>query len=292
MKKNYMCACLCLLLILCPSIVTASDITLDIDGNKIVSDVTPEVKNGTTFVPLRVVSESLGAEVEYNGGIVTVAKEGQRIVLPLDGSAVKVYLADGQEQTMNLDSGVFVKKGRTMVPLRFVAEALNMQVNYLSGEQKVQIISRKNLVIDGLDLKYATTYTRIGMGRRLEQFSGYGVPAAMYETLQNGLLREVAEPNTPYGSMFEISDYYMEQYIVGFYEETPLYKKNSGENATNANFSFVLYKMLEGTFEYGSDSQYLLYDVQNGKWYIFAAESYDVFTKLLAENKGVLLETI
>lgn len=270
----------------------AADIVISIDGKEIAADVAPEVKNNRTYVPIRVVAENLGAVVDYRDGAVTIAKEDRIVVLSLDGQEAKRQSADGQEQTVNLDGGVFVKNGRTMVPLRFVAEAMDMQVNYLPSEHKVTVIGREPLAVDGISLKYATTYSRIGMSRSLKQYSGYSDVAAIYETLQNGLLREVAEPKTPYGSMFEISDYYMEQYVVGFYDEEPLYKENSGENATNADLGLVLYKMLEGTFEYGSDSQYLLYDVQKDKWYVFAAESYDEFERLLLGMDVVVLEVM
>ncbi len=293
-KKNWLIS-LILAGVMCLSLsgnVFAADMTILLDGNKIVSDVVPEVRNGTTFVPLRVVSENLGAVVYYQDGTVTIAREDRIVVLSLDGQEAKVRSADGQEQTVNLDGGVFVNNGRTMVPLRFVAEAMDMQVNYLPGEQRITVTGREPLVVDGISLKYATTYSRIGMSRSLKQYSGYGEVAAMHESLQSGILREVAEPETDYGSMFEISDYYMEQYMVGFYDEEPLRKENSGENATDAALRLVLYKMLEGTPEYGGDSRHLLYDMQKDKWYVFAAESYDEFVRLLAGMDGVLLEAM
>ncbi len=294
MKKRLCCtACmLSLMVTLWPGTAAAAGITLEIDGQNIAGDAAPMLKNSRTYVPLRAVGEHLGAVVDYKDGTVTVAKEGQVIVLPLNGTAAEVQSADGQKQMMNLDGGAFVHKGRTMVPLRFVAEAMDMQVDYLAGEQKVKVISAKPLLVDGVELKYATTYNRIGMNRDLRLYANYADSAAMYGILQDGIVREVAAPKTAYGSLFEISDYYMEQYAVGFYDETPTYKENSGENATNAELSFVLYKMLEGTPEYGSDSQHLLYDVQNDSWYVFSADSYEQFVQLLAEKENRVLDSV
>lgn len=294
MKKRlcYTACMLGLMLTLWPGTAAAADITLEIDGQNIAGDAAPMLKSSRTYVPLRAVGEHLRAVVDYKDGTVTVAHEGQVIVLPVDGTTAEVQSADGHKQTVNLEGGAFVHNARTMVPLRFVAEAMDMQVDYLAAEQKVKVISTKPLLVDGVELKYATAYNRIGMNRELRLYANYADSATMYEILQAGMVREVAAPKTAYGSLFEISDYYMEQYVVGFYDETPAYKENSGEDATNAELNFVLYKMLEGTPEYGSDSQHLLYDVQNDKWYVFSADSYEKLVQLLAAKENRVLDAV
>lgn len=142
---------------------------------------------------------------------------------------------------------------------------------------------------EGTALQCATAYSRIGMGRSLYQYSDFGDVELMYSTLINGIWHKVDEPKTPYGSMFEISDYYMEQYVVGFYNEAPVYEENSGENATNAVRSFVLYKMLEGEPEYDENGRHLLYDVQENEWYTFRAESFDRLEQLLNDGERDVL---
>lgn len=57
-----------LTMILCRGMpVVASDISIYIDGQKISTDVLPEVHENTIFVPVRMVSEQLGAKVDYYG---------------------------------------------------------------------------------------------------------------------------------------------------------------------------------------------------------------------------------
>lgn len=142
---------------------------------------------------------------------------------------------------------------------------------------------------EGTALQCMTAYSRIGMGRSLYQYSEYGDVELMYSTLMNGMWHKVDEPKTPYGNMFEISDYYMEQYVIGFYNEAPVYEANSGENAGNAKRSFVLYKMLEGEPEYDENGRHLLYDVQKDEWYTFDAESYEQLVQLLADDERTVL---
>lgn len=145
---------------------------------------------------------------------------------------------------------------------------------------------------DGENFNYATNYTRVGMVRTLDCYTGNEAAAAIYNSLQYGRLREVSEPETPYGSLFEVYDYYMEQYILGFSEAAPQYARGSGENAVNADLSFTVYAMLEGAPEFGEDSRYLLYDQQTGKWYVFAADYYNILQDLLEKYEPESLDYV
>ncbi len=48
------------------SFTYAADMQIKVDGVAVSSDVKPEIKNKRTMVPLRVISESLGATVEWS----------------------------------------------------------------------------------------------------------------------------------------------------------------------------------------------------------------------------------
>ena len=57
-------------------VVSASNINLIINGKVIESSVSPVQEQGTTLVPLRVVSEELGAKVQWDKGTqkITITK--------------------------------------------------------------------------------------------------------------------------------------------------------------------------------------------------------------------------
>ncbi|NLK20597.1 MAG: copper amine oxidase N-terminal domain-containing protein [Epulopiscium sp.] len=118
------------------STVTAKgmDLNLVINGSTVVPTVKPYVDKGRTMVPLRVISESLGAEVSYNQNTkrITITKGSKKIEMTLGEYQVKI---DGITEVM--DTKPVVKNNTTMVPLRFISEALNCDVVYDSKKYTV-----------------------------------------------------------------------------------------------------------------------------------------------------------
>jgi hypothetical protein len=96
-----------------------------------------EVIGGHTYVPLRGVLEKLGASVNYDDSSrsITATKGSKTVKLPADGDAT----VNGK--SINLDAPAFVMNGRTMVPLRFMAETFDAQVNYNEADRAVHIDS-------------------------------------------------------------------------------------------------------------------------------------------------------
>lgn len=106
-------------------IVVKSGIVVFIDGKRIYFDVPPRLEKGRTLVPLRAFFEAMGATVEWHGETQTiVATKGDTVVeLILDEKVAEV---NGEELT--LDVPAKLEKGRTLVPLRFIGEALGGEV--------------------------------------------------------------------------------------------------------------------------------------------------------------------
>lgn len=101
-------------------------------------DQYPIIVNDSTLIPIRAVSETLGANVSWNGNnrSATIVKDGCEIVLSIDSDMV---LVDGTEyQTIQAPQ---IINNRTMVPLRFIAEAYNIDVDW-DGETRTVIISK------------------------------------------------------------------------------------------------------------------------------------------------------
>lgn len=85
---------------------------------------------GRVYVPLRFVSEALGADVEWvQEQQKIVINKGDRLIMLHSGSR-EVYV-DGRIYTM--DVAVELVNGRNMVPLRFVSEALGAQVEWTAS---------------------------------------------------------------------------------------------------------------------------------------------------------------
>ncbi|MCL2812960.1 MAG: phosphate ABC transporter substrate-binding protein PstS family protein, partial [Oscillospiraceae bacterium] len=112
------------------SVSAANEITLIIDGVKQNPTVAPVVENGTTLVPLRLISETLGAEVSWNASKQQAAiQTAAYTVVFTIGS--KTYTVNDASKT--LAEPAKLVSGSTMVPLRAFAEAIGAKVNYISS---------------------------------------------------------------------------------------------------------------------------------------------------------------
>ncbi|MBO8170222.1 MAG: copper amine oxidase N-terminal domain-containing protein [Thermoanaerobacteraceae bacterium] len=105
-----------------------------VNGKKPNFDVQPRVENGRTLVPFRALGEAFGALINWDAATQTVSFEkGDTLVqLPIGQT---IALVNGQQY--QLDVAAFIDNGRTLVPLRFIMEALNAKVDYLPDTQMV-----------------------------------------------------------------------------------------------------------------------------------------------------------
>lgn len=108
-----------------------------LNGQELVFNVPPVIERGWTLVPLRVISEAIGAGINWDGRTrtVTLTKDGTKIKLIIGGRAYK------NNQPISLDVPAKIVKGQTLVPLRFVSEALGAKVNWDAKTQVVTIRS-------------------------------------------------------------------------------------------------------------------------------------------------------
>jgi hypothetical protein len=93
--------------------------------------------DGRTMVPVRFVSEKLGAKVEWEAATQTAIIKfgGKTIRMPIGSRTVEV---DGVAQV--LDTAAEFTDGRTMVPLRFVSEMLDSTVEWDEDAHTVKIM--------------------------------------------------------------------------------------------------------------------------------------------------------
>ncbi len=92
--------------------------------------------SGRTMVPVRFVSEALGATVVWEPAnrTVRITDGGKTIVLTIDSRQVTI---DGVSQ--QLDAPAVLQPGATYVPLRMVSEALGADVKYDTASKQVSI---------------------------------------------------------------------------------------------------------------------------------------------------------
>ncbi|ANS77186.1 hypothetical protein AWM70_10350 [Paenibacillus yonginensis] len=111
-------------------------ITMELDGMPLTSDVAPYVKSNRTFVPLRVVSEGIGAFVDWQAAskTVTIRQNGITIEMVMGSSTAVVG-----GHSMALDVPLQSVSGRTMVPIRFVSEQLGLNVDWNQDSRRITL---------------------------------------------------------------------------------------------------------------------------------------------------------
>jgi len=114
----------------------AAPIGIYINGVKLSTDQAPVVVSSRALLPLRAIFEALDATVDWNSKtkVVTANKDGNTIVLKLGANTATI-----NNSTVSLDVPVQSIKGRTMIPVRFVSEALGEAVDWNSATQRVTI---------------------------------------------------------------------------------------------------------------------------------------------------------
>ncbi|MNW32169.1 Protease inhibitor precursor [compost metagenome] len=121
---------------LVPTMVGAAavqPVKVTVDGNTVnFPDAKPVLESSRVLIPVRFVSEALGAKVGYKDRTVTVEQNSKVISLKVDSKNVSVA-----GKNVVLDVPARIQESRTYVPLRFVSEALGATVQY--ADQTVTI---------------------------------------------------------------------------------------------------------------------------------------------------------
>jgi hypothetical protein len=118
--------------------VSAQTIRVIVDGQPVRFDQPPITIGGRVLVPLRGVFERLGAFVEWDPrtNTVTAVRSGSQIQLQIGSRQGYV-----NGNLTLLDIPPMVVRGRTLVPLRFISEALGAQVDWDPAARTVYVSS-------------------------------------------------------------------------------------------------------------------------------------------------------
>lgn len=149
------------LFLLVPYVSAEQPISVYIDGKQQSYNQPPVLQNGSTLVPLRGIFESLGAKVDWNGSTqtVTAVKDSTTVILKIGSKTPTV-----NGQTKPISTPAQILNSSTMVPLRFVSEALGSDVNWNGTTRTIAIISTgKNydVVLEFPAERYPETATHI-----------------------------------------------------------------------------------------------------------------------------------
>lgn len=116
--------------------VKSQEITVLLNGEKLIFDVLPVIENGRTLVPMRKIFEALGATVYWNNDTRTAT--GVRDVTVVTISVDSRNFTKNGENIL-LDVPARLINSRTLVPVRVIAESFGLNVSWDSENRTVII---------------------------------------------------------------------------------------------------------------------------------------------------------
>ncbi|MGN1318014.1 MAG: copper amine oxidase N-terminal domain-containing protein [Lachnospirales bacterium] len=142
MKKRlsvFLAACLAIGAIsvpVCAEESVNSEINIVVSGSAITCDQPPVIVSDRVLIPLRAVGEAVGADVNWNGEEKSIAvTKGDKVITCKIGD---MFLTS-DNTNIDLDVPAQIINERTMVPLRAIAEAFDLNVEWDSNSKTVAI---------------------------------------------------------------------------------------------------------------------------------------------------------
>ncbi len=144
MKRLFLSLALSLSLTLTPALA-AGDLT--VDGRAV--DAAATVRNNTTYVSLRAVTQALqpDALILWTGD--RALAEGEDFTLTAQPGALYLEVND---RALYIPQGVLLESGRTLVPVRVLAEALGAEVDWNSATGEVTVTSGDGDILTGAEV--------------------------------------------------------------------------------------------------------------------------------------------
>ena len=191
------------------SIITASvfgsNISVFLNGEYLKTSSAPVIKNDSVLVPFRDIFEAFGMNVEWNSATSTVTGISDEKTISLSIGSSTGYV-NGQAKELSVVPEII--NGSTMVPLRFVSEAVGYPVEWDSQNSRVIIGDgydnsnnkayfdngkiilpeiEKNIDIDGIVDESEINNIDTSQEPSLDFGGGYDIDGITDEPMNNGL---------------------------------------------------------------------------------------------------------
>lgn len=127
-----------LILLLALAAPVSAAVQVRLDGTPVSFDVPPSIVDGRTLVPMRAIFEALGATIRWDGATQTVTAfhAERQITISLTLGAMEAEVNGG---LVPLEVPARIIEGRTMVPLRFITEALGGKISWDAATETISI---------------------------------------------------------------------------------------------------------------------------------------------------------
>jgi len=223
-------------------------------------DSAPEIKNGTTCVPVRLISELLGADVSWQGKNIGIKYGDVNIQLTVGSKTAKK-----DSQTLTLGAAPYEKNGRTYVPVRFIAEAFDCQVEWANNEVNIHT---KPWLLNGNDIVGIASRVTMIVEDFFYEMKSPLFANKIYHALIDNHGSEVQEP-TNYGRLdnLDMPNFYWLKYNFSLLA-----------NDNTSTVKFEIYECAGNGFGQPLPQGYTKYlMLVNGKWYTISDEAFALF---------------
>ena len=130
-----------------------------VNNRTLKTEFSPYIKQGRTFVPIREITENLGADVKWNNRdkSIKISLNGDVIDMKINSPNVrvngkKISLDNAQAPQLAIYSSPR-KETKTMVPLRFISETFGYDVDWNNDKVRAEISTNKTKSIVEYDKK-------------------------------------------------------------------------------------------------------------------------------------------
>jgi hypothetical protein len=121
-------------------VLTIGSKMISVDGKQVPIDAAPDIFNSRTFIPIRIIIDTFGGTVAWDASEqkVTIVRNGTTMNLWIGKSAAEI---NGKSANIDSNANVvpIIRSGRTLLPLRFVAESLALDVQWDAATQTITI---------------------------------------------------------------------------------------------------------------------------------------------------------
>lgn len=255
-------------------VYAAQKITITLDGVSLTTEVAPVVVKGRTLVPARVIAENMGATVDWkDNNVIINTATGEVITLPIRSNIATAKNPDASTSEYKLEVPAQTRNGRTVVPLRFIAEAMGADVNY--QDSKVMITTNP-LVVNSKTIISMTYQFYMTMGGSISEIKGNANIYQLYNLFQAGKGDAVAEPSG-YGRNINLDaeNWYYLSGNYRFYTEPVVINEEEGY-ISDGLVNYAIYQHISYYQNPVPDgySEYLLLDLDSNQWYLFDTDCY------------------
>ena len=143
-----------------------TQVNLLVEGQAVETDQPAVIVDSRTMVPVRVIAETLGCEVDWDAATKTVTfTQGSIVATMVVGEKTLNVTNNGVTTAMEIDTPAVIINNRTMVPVRFLTElfgfnvdwdAVTKTVNVTAGETAADDIASGSAVSTGITAEETT----------------------------------------------------------------------------------------------------------------------------------------